>query len=230
MTYPLVSVIISVKNGERYLRSAIESVLAQEYAPFEILVVDGHSTDQTEAIAGSYSQVRHLRQADKGIAAAYNQGIAAAKGDLVAFLSHDDSWTPDKLRLQVEHMLAIPQLRYTVARVKFFLSQGMAPPAGFRVNLLVGDHVAYIMETLVARKPVFNEVGTFNTQLTTGEDVDWFSRAKDAAVAHDVIPKVLLHKRVHNANSSLNDSATNDIMLDVLRRSIERKRMRAGTS
>jgi hypothetical protein len=130
----------------------------------------------------------------------------------------------DKLRSQIEMMLSLPHLRYTVAKVKFFLSPGLVPPLGFRTNLLNGDYVAYIMETLVARKVVFTEVGKFDTKLTTGEDVDWFSRAKDQQVPHAVIPRVLLHKRVHDSNSSLIDPSTNQIMLNVLRQSIERKR------
>jgi glycosyltransferase involved in cell wall biosynthesis len=224
MNDPLVSVIIAVRNGECYLRSAIKSVLAQDYERFEIFVVDGHSTDQTEAVARSFSELYYLPQEHKGIADAYNQGIAAAKGEFIAFLSHDDLWTADKLRSQIEHMLSFPHLRYTVARAKFFISPGLAPPAGFRANLLTGDHVAYITETLVARKSVFAEVGKFDTNLTSGEDVDWFSRAKDKRVPHAVIPKVLLHKRVHNSNSSLNDPSNNRILLNVLRQSIERKR------
>jgi hypothetical protein len=98
MDNPMVSVIIAVRNGERFLRLAIESVLAQTYRPFEIVVIDGHSDDQTAAIAGSFPEARVVPQAGRGVADAYNLGIESAKADFIAFLSHDDLWTPDKLR------------------------------------------------------------------------------------------------------------------------------------
>lgn len=91
MNKPLVSVIIAVKNGERYLTSAIKSALAQEGSwPIEIIVVDGQSNDRTFQIAQSFGLVRFIRQVNKGVSDAYNVGIDAAKGEFLAFLSHDD--------------------------------------------------------------------------------------------------------------------------------------------
>ncbi|OLE59583.1 MAG: hypothetical protein AUI36_13150 [Cyanobacteria bacterium 13_1_40CM_2_61_4] len=224
MGMPAVSVVMAVRNGELYLRSAIASVLAQEYEPLELLVVDGHSTDDTPMIAQSYSQIRYIPQVNHGVTDAYNTGITAARGEFVAFLSHDDLWTSDKLRSQLQYMVRFPELQYTVARVKFFLELGLLPPPGFRRELLTGTHVAYILETLVARKSTFAGVGGFNVEFGTASDVEWFARAKDRGVPHAVIPKVLLHKRVHDRNISLNDASSNHILLDVLRQSIQRKR------
>ena len=79
MTGPLVSVIIAVKNGERYLTSAIKSVLNQDYHPVEIIVVDGQSEDRTAQIAKSFGQVRYILQVNKGISDGYNVGINVAK-------------------------------------------------------------------------------------------------------------------------------------------------------
>src|SRR4051812_31179197 len=117
MSNPSVSVIIAVKNGERFLRDCLESVLAQTFQPVEIIVIDGHSTDSTPAIARSFPQVRYLLQSAPGLSAAYNQGIQGASGELIAFISHDDLWTPDKLAIQVNWMAARPDLVYTTARV-----------------------------------------------------------------------------------------------------------------
>jgi len=224
MAQPLVSVVIAVRNGERFLSAAIESVIAQQWQPLEIVLVDGHSTDKTAEIARAYAPVRYVAQENRGVADAYNVGIAAAEGEFVAFLSHDDLWTPDKLTSQMAYMLDNPEAQYVVAQVKFFLEQGYVVPPGFRPQLLERELVAYIMETLLARRSVFARVGSFDPQLTSGEDVDWFSRAKDLKVAHGIIERVLVHKRVHDANVSLTDSATNQILLKVLRQSIARKR------
>ncbi len=221
---PLVSVVIAVRNGEQYLSAAIDSVRSQTYRPLELVVVDGRSTDNTAAIARSYKDVRYVLQANTGIADAYNCGVAASAGDFIAFLSHDDLWSPDKLQLQMECMQKSPDLQFCVSRVKFFLEPGCSRPPGFRPELLCGDHVAYIMETLLARKSVFVTVGGFNTMMSTGEDVDWFSRAKDLGLASAVVERVLVYKRVHGSNSSLNDPQTNRLLLSVLRNSIGRKR------
>ncbi len=220
----LVSVVVAARNGERFVAQALDSILAQGWRPIEILVVDGHSTDRTVEIARSYPLVRVVSQHNRGIGDAYNLGIAVAQGDFIAFLSHDDLWTADKLNSQMCRLLEHPEYEYVVGRVKFFLETGCVPPPGFRQELLEGDRVAYIMETLLARKTLFQKVGGFNPHFSSGEDVDWFSRAKDEKVPHAVVDRVLVHKRVHNTNLSLNDSATNEILLRVLRQSIARKR------
>lgn len=226
MGNPLVSVIIAVKNGERFLASAINSVLEQDYRPIEIIVVDGQSEDRTAQIAQSFAQVGYIQQVNKGVADAYNVGIDAAKGELVAFLSHDDLWTPDKLSVQVNYLIDHPKIQYTIAKVKFFLEPGHSPPSGFRKELLENDHIGRIMETLVVRKSLFDVIGKFRTDLTTAEDVDWYARANDNGVPMAIIPKVLLYKRVHDANISLNVLVNNRNLLKALRQSIDRKRNR----
>jgi glycosyltransferase involved in cell wall biosynthesis len=221
---PLVSVIIVVKNGELYLNRAIESVIAQTYKPYEIIVVDGQSTDNTAKIAKSFPQIRYIYQTSQGIANAYNQGIDEAQGEYIAFLSHDDTWTPNKLSTQVNYLIQHPNIQYTVAKVKFFLEEGHSIPPGFKTELLSGDHVGCIMETLVVRKSVFGVIGKLNPEFTVAEDVDWFARAKDNNIPMAVISEVLLHKHIHNTNLSLNSTVNNQNILKIMRQSIARKR------
>lgn len=220
----MVSVIIVVKNGERYLARAIESVLDQTYNHYEIIVVDGQSSDNTEKIAKSFPQVRYIYQSSKGIANAYNMGIDAAKGEFIAFLSHDDTWTSNKLSTQVNYLIEHPDIQYAVAKVKFILEEGHSIPPGFRPELLKGEHVGQIMETLVARKTLFDAIGKLNPEFSVAEDVDWFARAKDDCVPMVVIPEVLLYKHVHDTNLSLTSSVNNQNLLKILRSSIKRKR------
>jgi glycosyltransferase involved in cell wall biosynthesis len=220
---PLVSVVVPVENGERYLGQAIASIFAQEYAPFQVIVVDGRSVDRTRQIAESFASVRYLRQPGHGVADAYNAGISTARGEFVAFLSHDDMWTPDKLRVQVNFLVAHPEIRYSIARVKFFLEPGCTPPQGFREELLEGDHVGYIMETLVARRDVFARVGLLDGRLPIGNDTDWFARAHDARVAMAALPNVLLKKRIHDANLSSDRSRAHQDLLTIIKDSIDRK-------
>lgn len=218
-----VSVIVIVKNGERFLADALQSIQQQTLPPLETLVVDGGSTDRTAEIARAFAGVCYLRQPDSGISNAYNFGIAQAQGELIAFLSHDDLWTPDKLAVQAGYLRAHPECQYVVCRIRSFLEPGDTPPAGFRRELLEQTPVAYIMETLLARRGLFNVVGLHDPDLPTGGDVDWYARAFDAGVVGYACDQVLVHKRVHDCNTSLTDSSTNAQLLQVLRRSVQRK-------
>lgn len=225
MDNPLVSVIIAVKNGERFLVQAINSVLEQDYRPFEVIVVDGQSTDKTAMLAKSYAECRYIYQTGQGIADAYNVGVEAARGKFVSFLSHDDLWTPDKLTCQVRYLLEHESIQYTVAKVRYFLEEGQSIPRGFRKELLDGEHVAYCMETLVTRQSLFDVVGKFDTEYVVAEDVDWFARTIDCQIPMAVIPKVLLYKRVHDQSTSIiNLDTQSELFLKILRRSIQRKR------
>ncbi len=102
--------------------------------------------------------------------------------------------------------------------------EGYAPPAGFRKELLKGTHVGRLIGTLVSRKSIVEKVGMFNTTLSTAEDVDWFSRANDQQVTMALIPKVLMHKRVHCRNISQNVDENNRNLLKTLRKSVHRKK------
>lgn len=220
---PLVSVIMVVKNGARFLAEALDSVFAQNYEPLEVLVVDGHSLDATASITKSYPGVRYLLQIDHGIAHAYNQGINAAQGTYVAFLSHDDRWVPQKLHTQIHFMETHQQVQYTVTRGKFFLSPGCTYPPGLPPTRVQGKPILYIMETLVARRSLFATVGLFDPQLNTAEDVDWFARANDLGVPKAVIDEVLLYKRLHDQNLSAYAQENSRNLLVAIHRSVQRK-------
>jgi glycosyltransferase involved in cell wall biosynthesis len=106
---PLVSVIIPTFNRGWILKEAIDSVLAQDHKDYELIVVDDGSTDNTPQILESFGQdIIVLRQANKGVSAARNRGIASANGQLVAFLDSDDIWLPGKLSQQVDFFESTP--------------------------------------------------------------------------------------------------------------------------
>ncbi|MFH0825315.1 MAG: glycosyltransferase [Pseudomonadota bacterium] len=95
---PLVSVIIPTFNRVGVIRRAVDSVLAQTFHDFELIVVDDGSSDNTQQVLDTYGgRIRVLRQENRGVSAARNAGIAASNGELVAFLDSDDEWMPEKL-------------------------------------------------------------------------------------------------------------------------------------
>ena len=225
MSNPLVSVIVAVRNGERFIASAIRSILNQDYRPVEIIVVDGHSQDGTAAIARSFEHVHYVFQQNQGIADAYNLGIDATHGEIIAFLSHDDLWLPGKLSRQVNYLLEHRQIQYTIAMMQYFLEPGAAIPPGFKKELFDGPRVGRVMETLVARRSLFDAIGGFDSGMALAEDADWYARANDRNVPMAIMPEVLLHKRIHNANASSDALTSNRELLKALKRSIERKRL-----
>jgi glycosyltransferase involved in cell wall biosynthesis len=225
MDKSLVSVIIPVKNGERFLGECISSIVNQDYSPIEIIVVDGQSTDATAQIAKSYKEVNYIYQeTNPGIPYAKNLGLSIAKGEFVAFISHDDIWPAHKLSTQIEYMIR-NQLQYTITRVRFFLEPGAAILPGFNKELLNGDYVAKMPESLVAYKSLFDSIGVFSTELTYMEDIDWFNRADLIKTPMAVIEEVLLYKRIHDTNVSYNPSKImriNREILGLLKKSIDR--------
>lgn len=219
-----VTVILIVKNGENYIRCALESVFRQTSQPQEILVVDGGSTDATLNIAQSFSKVKVIHQVKQGIAEAYNFGIQSAKENLVAFISHDDIWEREKLAIQTEFMLNNSSLEFSVTKVQHFLEDGHPVPKGFRTELLEEPCVGMIMEALMARKTAFKIVGWFDPSFNVGEDTDWFTRAKDSFVPYAVIPDVLVRKRVHGGNASLSNANTNELLMRAIKQKLARQK------
>ena len=221
---PLVSVIIPVFNGARYLRAALESVFAQTYRPFEVIVVDDGSADDSGSVAQSFPDVRYIRQENKGVAAARNNGIEAARGEFFAFLDQDDLWTPEKLKLQVEYLLSHPDVDYTLTQQKFFLDPGRTLPAWFRKELFDSVHTGWVLGTLVVRRTAFEKIGNFATGYAAANDSDWFFRAKAAGMPMAVVPELLLLKRIHEANDSARAKEVLSELLKVVKSSLDRQR------
>ena len=221
---PLVSVIIPVHNGGRYLRAALESVFAQTYRPFEVIVVDDGSVDDSGVIAQTFNEVRYIPQANQGVAAARNNGIEAARGEFFAFLDQDDLWTPDKLKLQIAYFQSHPDVGYTLTQQQFFLDPGATIPAWFRKELLSEAHTGWVLGTVVVRRSAFEQVGNFATGYSAASDGDWFFRAKAAGISMAVVPELLLLKRIHGGNESARAKEILSELRKVVKSSLDRQR------
>ncbi len=149
----LVSVIIIFLDEERFLREAIESVLAQDYPSWELLLVDDGSTDGSPGIATEFakrerriSYLTHPGGANRGMSASRNLGLANARGEYVAFLDADDAYLPQRLRRHVEVLTARPDVAMSASSyIRWFWdesdtggSPGMSYP---RPSVLAGDAV-----------------------------------------------------------------------------------------
>jgi glycosyltransferase involved in cell wall biosynthesis len=219
----LVSVIIPVYNYEKYLASAIESVLNQSYQPLELIVVDDGSTDKSAAIAQSYKEVHYISQTNQGVAAARNTGIAAACGMFMAFLDADDTWPERKLQIQVGYLREHPSVMFTIAKINNVPEPGLNIQPQALQSILKSDQIG--MATMVARKNVFDKIGSFDSRYQVGEDLEWLTRAKDEGILMVILPEVLLHRRIHNSNMSIKQpQACNKARLQIIKESIARQR------
>jgi glycosyltransferase involved in cell wall biosynthesis len=222
-TESLVSVIIPVYNGEAFLAEAISSVLAQNYEPLEIIVVDDGSTDGSAAVVKSYTDVRYIYQSNQGVASARNSGLSAAKGTFIAFLDADDTWPSRKLQIQVEYLREHPSVMFTISKINNFPDPGLNMEPQALQLILESDQIG--LATIVARKAVFDQIGGFNPRYQVGEDLEWFTRAKDAGIPLVILPDVLLNRRIHNSNMSIKQpQACKAGRLQIMKESIDRQR------
>ena len=187
---PLVSCIVPVFNGERYLREALDSVLQQTYRHLELIVVDDGSTDGSATIAASYGdRLRALRQTNAGPAAARNHGLRDMRGDFAAFLDADDLWHPEKLARQMARFAQSPALDVCVTHVhNFWIPELAEEAARFRDHRIARPLPAYVAATMVARRRAFELVGTFDANLGFGHSTEWFLRAAARGAVVEALP------------------------------------------
>lgn len=185
---PAVSVVVPVYNKEHYLRRAVDSVLAQTYTDFELVLVDDGSTDRSLDVARSYAdpRVRVIHQANGGEGAARNRGLAEARAPMIALLDGDDQWAPTLLEALMGLVRDFPQAGIYCAPYVFVEPGGVrvAPqwaevpargllPSYFR-SAAMGDQIA-TATSVVVPKAVFDAVGGFATD-RLGADQDMWAR------------------------------------------------------
>ncbi len=232
MKQPLISCIVPVFNGERYLREALDSVLAQTHRPLEIIVADDGSTDGSANVVAAFRDgVRYLRQSNQGPSSARNLGIRAALGDFIAFLDADDLWHPQKLQRQMDRFKTRPELDYCVTHVQnFWIPELRHEAAKYHNHRITRPIPGYVTGTLLGRRAVFDTVGLFNPDLPHGDSTDWFLRAAECGTMMELLPEVLMYRRLHPTNRSRIRAATSrDEYLHLVKLSLDRRR-RSGQS
>lgn len=226
MNQGLVSVIIAVFNGERFLKDAIDSVINQTYSPTEIIVVDDGSADKTAEIAQLYKEIRYTYQSNQGHPGAMNSGIEAANGEFIAFLDADDMWVPEKLEQEVDFLMNHPEIDYVIAKMKNFSDSDSDQPRPRTKDLLLNEYAGLVLGTMLARRTAFEQVGYFDSSFMYAKDVDWFIRAKEAGTRMGILPETVLLRRLHNSNMSYDIEQRKVDFLRVVKASINRKRIR----
>jgi glycosyltransferase involved in cell wall biosynthesis len=218
----LVSVIIPTYNRANFVVEAIESVLAQTYKNFEIIVVDDGSTDGTEKTLEPYrDRIVYIYQENQGPAAARNAGIRRATGQYIAFLDSDDLWMRDKLELQVEYLDEHPDyglIHTNFERWELCNGEVVQVRLGYRYPIPTGYIHRYmfmggavLIPTVLLRKECFHKVGYFSEDLWYYENFDLCLRIS-RYYKIGFIDKALVTIRLHGANFSQSYSRSKGAM------------------
>ncbi len=225
MNRPLVSVIIPVYNGERYLAEAIESVLSQTYRPIEVIVVDDGSTDDSADVAQRYvPPVRYYYQSNSGLGATQNKGINLAEGSLFAFLDADDVWVADKLTRQTSDFNANSKLDMVFGHVSQFhcpeLDEHLKTKLGHDGEIMPG----YSTGTMLIKRDSFFRVGLFETGWQVGDFVDWYAKAIERGLKGFMLPEVVMRRRIHGNNMGIRERKHQTDYVHILKASLDRRR------
>lgn len=185
---PTVSVITPAYNVEQYLGIALESVLAQTFSDYEILVVDDGSSDSTPAIAERFAardpRVRVFHKPNGGISSSRNVALREARGELMALLDGDDLWDPQFLETQVEILRRRPDVDIITANARNLGGRRSGKPARpwpdrrpppDLLQIIADEEAVFIM--CMFRRRVYETIGEFDERLRTNEDYDYWLRA-----------------------------------------------------
>ncbi|HKQ99583.1 MAG TPA: glycosyltransferase family A protein, partial [Pyrinomonadaceae bacterium] len=214
---PVVSVVMPAYNVAPYIRETLDSVFAQTFKEFEVIIVNDGSPDTAELereLQPYLNRVRYIKQENRGAGAARNEGVRAARGEFVAFLDADDLWLPDYLSEQLKFLserecdlVCADALHFgdspLAGRTYMEAFMEKAPPAGEVTFLgLVSAEQSLITSGVLARREPVLEVGLFDESLRNSQDFDlWLRLARHGArLAYQ--RRVLVHYRFHENSLS----------------------------
>lgn len=216
------SVVMAVRNGERFLKEAIASALAQLDERSELLVVDDGSTDRTAALLATVDdrRLRTVAGAGKGVSAARNLGLAAARGDYVAFLDHDDLWPAGRQAVLTKALRDHPEAGAAYGRILVRAEADAVQPE--RATRLHGQHLSTNISASLFRTTFVRGVGGFSEDLRLGEDADFHNRLTEAGLITLRCECDALIYRLHGGNATNEDIAVKQSLIEVARRRLAR--------
>jgi len=209
MGQPQVSVVIAVWNGERYLRQTLDSILAQDLADFELLVINDGSTDGTADILAEYSRDPRLRihsQENQGLVNTRNTGLRMAQCELLAFIDADDLAAPTRLSRQVAYLQAHPQVAVLGSFIQYIDPEGRPlrtlryPTGATVVAEALALRCVLAQPAIMLRRSAALTVGGYRPAFKLGaEDYDlWLRIAEHHEI--DNLPEVLTYYRIHGTS------------------------------
>jgi len=232
---PRISVVMPVYNGEQYLRRAIDSILAQTYADFEFVIVDDGSRDATLSILQEYAardaRFRIISRPNTGIVGALNDGLQAARGELIARMDADDAAYPERFAKQVAFLDAHPECVGVGTAFMMVDPEGdpirevlwTASSEEIHRELLAGRG-GMAHPTAMLRLAAVRQVGGYRRETQYAEDLDLWLRLTEHGKLSN-LPEVLLDYRIHGGSICANRSAE---CLASIRRAVRDAEIRRG--
>ena len=219
------SVILAVHNGRTYVTEAITSVLGQFNQSDECIVVDDASNDDTLRVVSAVvdRRLRVVTSPKRGVSAARNAGLAAARGNFIAFLDHDDYWPAGRHGSMVRMLIENPILDAVFGRVRVEFVPGVLPSPQYLA--LDGQflHGVSVCGGLYRRR-ILDKVDGFAEDMRFGEDVDYNLRLLQAGMHIGLCETDALVYRRHHSNMTNDRKALSQGFVEILRRKLERER------
>lgn len=222
---PIISAMITVFNGEKYIAEALQSIRSQNYPNFDIIVVDDGSTDKTKtAVQNSGVEVSYFYQEHGGIAKGKNLGISHAKGEYFAFLDADDFWLNEKTNKQINLLLENPSLDVVFGNVKQFYSPELSDESKEKYRCPANAYPGIHSGTMLIRRETFFKVGLFDTRWQKGIFNDWYLRASEAGLKTYTFDDIFMMRRIHENNHGIVNRNKSIEYVRMLKASLDRKK------
>jgi glycosyltransferase involved in cell wall biosynthesis len=213
---PTVSVVVPAYNQAHYLPQTLDSIRAQTYTDYEIVLVDDGSTDETPAVAHHYADiVRYIHQSNQGLAAARNTGIQAARGRYVALLDSDDMWTPDYLARMMSLARQEPKTAVFYCGVDYIDCNAQPLPQAGSSHIVPPDQMYHAMlranflacNAVLMQRDAVLTVGLFDPNFRRLQDWELWLRMLRRGDQFRGIPDQLAYYRMHDSSLSTDPSA-----------------------
>jgi glycosyltransferase involved in cell wall biosynthesis len=225
---PLISVIVPVFNGERYLSETLQSVMNQTHSNFEALIVDDGSTDGTKDVVSNLAQndarIKYVYQANQGVSAARNTGIKYAKGEYLAFLDYDDLWEPENLELKIlkfqeDNYGMVHSDAKIIDEHSLVSDKILSGKEGMLLESLLEWKETQIPgpSSILVSREALDKTGLFDVSLSTSADQDFFIRVASAFKIGRVAQCTWKY-RIHGTNMHKNISVMEKDVVQVFKK------------
>lgn len=218
----LVSVVMPVFNGEKFLSQAIESILNQTLKKFEFIIVNDASKDKSLSIINHYLKIdKRIRlinnKHNKGMAQSLNLGVASAKSDLIARMDQDDVAHPQRLKLEYDYLTKNPHVVIVGTNIIIIDENGKIiskrdyPATSNKLKKIMLRYSPFAHPTVMFRKKIFEELGGYDTHWAPCEDIDfWFKIASKYNLGS--LAKPLLRYRLSSKSASHYDVRNTELV------------------
>jgi glycosyltransferase involved in cell wall biosynthesis len=191
---PVISIVLAVYNGEKFLKESIDSVLNQSYANFELIIINDGSFDSTQNIIDSYSDERIIcfKLNHRGLSQALNFGIEKSRGDYIARIDDDDIWFKDKLNVQMKYLVDHPEIEFLATAKQVIDENGMILVTSeperdldyyeLRSKLLENNIICH--SSVLFKRSIIYHTGTYNTNFKNSLDYEYWIRILDNHQGH----------------------------------------------